>query len=358
MGICQCIFNRCGLPLTGWWSDSGRRVVPLNVDGKPSTKSDEAKLGSYIIVNTTDTNTYCIQLIERLPSIRQIRIHNRTTGKRETLLSHLVLEALNYQPSFDRERVIFALLNRNDCDLVPSPPTGNLGSDRQSPSVWGGTHTQASPPLLNLDKSPAVGSEVRITFGRNATGEYDRTTSDLSTVDAYSSPFFRVLLRLSNTNQRGTVVDIHRARIFFTRLLERMFDHPTVKEYVYYLMGFTNKTIHSQSHSQSVNRYRYNYYRHAIEQPPTIAGEHFRMLIYAESIHPWIRGRIDSILKELSNDSNPSNAVTTSCDTPVKTSAVYENPTYIHPNYVQSIPLGTSLTNDSKPVRATLYSPI
>ena len=288
MGICQC------QGLFGWMG--GTRISPTN-----SPQSDEAKLGAYIIVNTTDTNTYCIQLIERLPSIRHIRIHNRTTGKRETLLSHLVLEALNYQPSFDRERVIFALLSRNDCDLVPCPPTL--------------VHTPIDNHLV-----PVRG-----------------------TTDAYSSPFFRVLLRLSNANQRGTVVEIHRARIFFTRLLEKMFDHPTVKEYVYYLMGFTQST---QNHSK--NRYGYNYYRHTIEHPPTIAGEHFRMLIYAESTHPWIRGRIDSILNDFG---------TLEPDTPVKTYAVNENPTYILPNYVKPIQIMTHPTNDDNGLRATLYSP-
>lgn len=306
MGICQCRYR---YSFFGWMF-SARPVV-----SKHTPQTDEAKLGSYIIVNTTDTNTYCIQLIERLPSVRHIRIHNRTTGKRETLLSHLVLEALNYQPSFDRERVLFALLNRDDCDLVPCPPTKVIcdGANAKLGTI-------VSPTKAN-------------------------------TVDAYSSPFFRVLLRLSNANQRGTVVDIHRARIFFTRLLEKMFDHPSVKEYVYYLMGFTNQTKHPSS---SLNRYRYNYYRHAIEEPPTIAGEHFRMLIYAESIHPWIRGRIDSIIKELEapkpNPQNPEDTLVTTC-------AVYENPTYISPDYVQPIQITHQTDTDVHPVRATLYSP-
>lgn len=234
MGICQCVFRR-------------RRSYQIQM------QKDAIELGNYIIQNNPEANARCISILERIPNIRNICIHNRTTGQKESLLSHLIIESINYLPSPTREQVIIALINRPDCDPVPPIP-------------------HAIAPVA-VDVFAKTSSPI---FVRNS-------------IDAYSYPFFRVLLRLSNSHQQGTMVDIYRNRLFFTNVLQKLFCHPTVKEYILYLMKSANypgKQTRLGTH--------YNY---PVEMS-NIASEHFRMVAYLEMILPWVRTTIDAIIRD------------------------------------------------------------
>lgn len=244
MGICQCAFRRRGL-----------RFYQIQM------QKDAIELGEYIIQNNPEANARCLCILERIPNIRNICVHNRTTGQKETLLSHLIIETTNYLPSGNREKVILALLNRLDCDPVPPIPhaIAPVGVD---------VFAKTSRPI----------------FVRNS-------------IDAYSYPFFRVVLRLSNSHQQGTMVDIHRNRLFFTNVLQKMFCHPSVKEYVFYLMKSAN---YPGKQKRFGSHLHYNYHYHCPGEMSNIASEHFRMIIYLESIQPWVRTTIDAIIREYS----------------------------------------------------------
>ena len=267
MGICQCVFRR------------RRRYYQIQM------QKDAIELGEYIIQNNPEANEHCLCILERIPNIRNICVHNRTTGQKESLLSHLIIESINYLPSNNREKVIMALINRLDCDPVPPIP-------------------HAIAP---------VGVDV---FVKNSSPIFVRNS-----IDAYSYPFFRVLLRLSNSHQQGTMIDIHRNRLFFTNVLQKMFGHPTVKEYVFYLMKSANypgkqKRFGSHLHYNYDCNYNYPGDYHYPGEMSNIASEHFRMIIYLESIQPWVRTTIDAIIREhststqcLAVSSNPNDDI-------------------------------------------------
>lgn len=278
MGICQCVFRR-----------RRRRSYQIQM------QKDAIELGNYIIQNNPEANAHCIRILERIPNIRNICVHNRTTGQKETLLSHLIIESINYIPSFNREKVIMALLNRMDCDPVPPIP-------------------HAIAPSGTVDVFVKTNSPI---FVRNS-------------IDAYSYPFFRVLLRLSNSHQQGTMVDIYRNRLFFTNVLQKMFCHPTVKEYVFYLMKSSNypgKQIRLGPHYHSCS---YPYYNYPVEMS-NIASEHFRMIIYLESVHPWVRNTIDSIIQEHSTSTQTIAHALTNTHTNPQT---MEEPPLVTPFYL------------------------
>lgn len=265
MGICQCVFRR------------RRRSYQIQM------QKDAIELGNYIIQNNPEANARCMSILERIPNIRNICVHNRTTGQKESLLAHLIIESLHYLPSCNREKVILALLNRLDCDPVPPIP-------------------HAIAPVA-VDVFAKTSSPI---FVRNS-------------IDAYSYPFFRVVLRLSNSHQQGTMIDIHRNRLFFANVLQKMFCHPTVKEYVFYLMKSANYPG-KQKRFGSHLHYNYNY----PGEMSNIASEHFRMIIYLESIQPWVRTTIDAIIREHS----------TSTQCRAEMSNTNDDPPLVIPSYI------------------------